>query len=195
MMNNPFSNNISTEELMPLPLTCFKGNIHVIDSAEKINRAISFLSRYKLLGFDTETKPSFKKGRNNNIALLQLSTESDAFLFRLDRIKLNDDIKTLLQDNSITKVGAAINDDLKGLKELSDFQPGGFVELQDFVKTFGIEPNGLKKIAAIVLGIRISKSQQVSNWENPALTESQLLYAATDAWVCEAIYKKLLKYS
>jgi ribonuclease D len=126
---------------------------------------------------------------------LQLSTENDAFLFRLNRIDLTPEIKNLLQDETITKVGAAIKDDLKGLKELSDFNPGGFVELQDYVKAFDIQPNGLKKIAAIVLGIRISKSQQVSNWENPSLTESQLLYAATDAWVCGAIYDKLLKYS
>jgi ribonuclease D len=145
-----------------------------------------------MLGFDTETRPTFKKGRKNSVSLIQLSSGDLAFLFRINRIGIPDELADLLSDPSVIKAGVAVHDDIKFLKGVRKFTPDGFIDLQNFVKDFGIQSSGLKKLAAIILGFRISKRQQVTNWEAEQLTEAQQIYAATDAWVCHQIYKKLI---
>ena len=146
------------------------------------------IEQIKILGFDTETRPSFKKGQRHKVSLLQLADDRSAWLFRLNMIGLPPELAAMLADPDIIKIGVAIHDDIKALRNLRPFEPGGFVDLQTVVADHGIKQLGLKKLSAIVLGFSISKSQQVSNWEAPALTEPQQLYAATDAWVCRRIY-------
>ncbi len=182
---------ITREEIDKLDLIKFDGDIILIDGPSDLTEISSFLKKQPLLGFDTETKPSFKKGNNHKVALLQLSTKETAFLFRLHNTGLPKEIATVLSDKNIIKAGVAIRDDIKSLKKLRPFEPAGFVELQEYAKKFGIENFSLKKLAGIVLNIRVSKRQQLSNWENGELTEAQIRYAATDAWACYRIYKEL----
>jgi len=191
MKNKIYRKTISPVELNSLPLDSFKGNIWVIEDLEGINEVLPLIWKAKYLGFDTETRPSFRKGPNNRIALMQLATDNDAFLFRINTTKLPDALVRILSDPDLIKVGVAIRDDIKGLQKYSGFVPAGFVELQNYVSDFGIENNGLRKLAGIVLGFRISKRYQVSNWENKKLSEGQIQYAATDAWVCNKVYSVL----
>ena len=146
----------------------------------------------RILGFDTETKPSFKKGRKNKVSLVQLSNSELACLIRINKIGIPKELTDLLANPDITKVGVAIHDDIKYLSHIKHFTPQGFIDLQQYVKEFGIECSGLKKLAAIVLGIRISKRQQVTDWEASELSDPQIIYAATDAWVCHEIYHRLV---
>lgn len=169
----------------------FRGDVYVVSDYADFQRAIAMVRRESVLGFDTETKPSFKKGRRNKVSLLQLSTDKQAWLFRLSRLGLPRELIAILENPGIAKIGLAVRDDLHSLQALHLFQPQNMIDLQKVVSQYGITAQGLRKLAAIVLGVRISKSQQVTNWENPVLTESQILYAATDAWVCYAIWKKL----
>ncbi len=187
-MERLFSEGVTDEDMKKLPVSQFDGQITVVDSLDKFYPALSQLRKARLLGFDTETKPSFKKGQKNRVALLQLSDDSQAWIFRLNIIGLPPELAHILSDPRITKVGVAIHDDLKALRSLRPFEPGGFIDLQSIVADHGIKVLGLKKLSAIVLGFSISKSQQVTNWETPALTWPQQLYAATDAWVCRMIY-------
>lgn len=189
--NKMFKENISRDELNKLPLNSFKGRIWVVEDTDGVNKALPLLRNARCLGFDTETRPSFKKGPNNRIALLQLATDNEVFLFRIKMTKLSGSLVKILSDPEIVKVGAAIRDDIKGLKKHNSFEPAGFIELQEYVSEFGIESNGLRKLAGIVLGFRISKRHQVSNWEAKELSEGQLKYAATDAWVSYKIYSAL----
>ncbi|MGV8139524.1 MAG: 3'-5' exonuclease [Mangrovibacterium sp.] len=186
-----FQEYITREELDELPLRAFEGEIVVVDQNEKLESAVNFLSSQKMLGFDTETKPSFKRGQVNQVALLQLSTGKRAFLFRINKIGLPEPLKKILSNPEILKVGVAIHDDIKGLQRVSPFRPAGFIELQQQVKDYGINDFSLKKIAGIVLGVRISKSQRLSNWESDELTEAQECYAATDAWISFQILHSL----
>ena len=183
--------SITKEEIAELPIRAFEGKINVPLTEEEIIAAVDYLRKYPILGFDTETRPSFRKGQHNNVALLQLSAGDEAFLFRLNKIKLPNVVKQLLADASITKVGAAIHDDLKALVKLSPFEPAGFIDVQTIAKQLGIENLGLRPLAALLMGIKISKAQQTSNWEIPYLTAAQKLYAATDAWVSLEIYTRL----
>lgn len=189
--NNELKAKISNEELMELPLRHFDGEIEVIDNTEQLEEAIAYLWKHPVLGFDTETRPSFKKGQTNQVALLQLSTSEKAFLFRINTIGLPDCITELLASEAIVKVGAAIHDDIKILKNVNHFNQKGFLELQEYVKDFGIENFSLKKLSGIVMGFRISKSQRLSNWEAVELTKPQQIYAATDAWISLEIFNKL----
>jgi len=185
--------NITKEEIQDLPLKYFEGDIFIVDTPEKIETSISFLKSQPILGFDTETKPSFKKGKTNrnDVALLQLTTVEKAFLFRINKTGLPDNITEILSDRNILKIGVAIKDDILKLQKLNIFIPGNFLDLRNYVKKFGIDNFGIKRLAAIVLGVRISKSQQLSNWENEELTAAQQRYAATDAWACHEIYRVL----
>jgi len=192
MVNNNYRENISVEELKDYDLSWFKGKIVVVDSPEKFNGIIAKLAKQKVLGFDTETRPSFRKGRKNKVSLIQLSTGNLACLFRINKIGIPDKLAEILADPGIVKAGVAIHDDLRFLKNIRKFEPDGFVDLQKFVKEFGIDSSGLKKLSAIILGFRISKRQQVTDWEASELTEAQQIYAATDAWVCYEIYRKLV---
>ena len=186
-----FAENLSNDEVNELPLYQFDGGIFIIDTFEKLDYYFPLLENQEILGFDTETKPSFKKGKNNPVSLLQITTKNEAFLIRINRIGLPEEIKKILADPGVKKIGLAIKDDIKILKDINNFEPNGFIDLQDYVEDFGIEAKSLKKITAIVLNKRISKSQQVSNWERNELTDAQKTYAATDAWACLKIYKKL----
>lgn len=188
-----FPPKISNEELYSLPLFEFTGDVVVIDTTKNISKYIEDILYEKYLGFDTETKPCFKKGKSNHyqVSLLQLSTSKATYLFRLNKIKLPKEIISCLSSEENLKIGLSTKDDLRALQKHITFEARGFLELQDYVKNFGIEDMSLRKIAAIVLGVRISKSQQLSNWEAPLLTEKQVRYAATDAWVCRRIYLKL----
>jgi ribonuclease D len=186
-----FVPSITKEQLRELPLFQFKGKAHIISTPLELRAQIGKLSDQEVLGFDTETKPSFKKGKINKVALLQIATASEAFIFRLHHLGLQDELMGLLTNPSIIKVGAAIRDDIKHLQRIRLFEPDGFLELQDYVKKFGIENSGLSSLAGIIMNSRISKSQQLSNWETDTLSEAQVLYAATDAWACREIYMKL----
>jgi len=183
--------NIDKEELAELPLIQFEGEIMLVESKEDYLISIEYLARQKMLGFDTETRPAFKKGVVYEVALLQLATKDRAFLFRLNKIGLPNGLINILENPNIEKIGVAIRDDIKGLQKLNNFKPGGFVELQERVKDYGILDFSLKKLSAIVLGYRISKAQQVTNWEALELSEAQQIYAATDAWVSHRIYESL----
>lgn len=190
-MSNIYRENISVEEIKELDLSWFTGEIALVDSMEKFYAVIPRLRRAKLLGFDTETKPSFKKGNNNKVSLIQLADNDLACLFRINRIGIPGELLALLTDPGIIKAGVAIHDDIKVLSGIKKFTPRGFIDLQAFVKNYGIESSGLKKLSAIILGFRISKRQQVTDWEAAQLSEAQQIYAATDAWVCHQIYSRL----
>ncbi len=192
MKIDEFAPSISADEIKSMPLSSFSGEIIVVDDPEAVPEAVDMLRGFNVLGFDTETKPAFKKGVINGVALLQLSSKERAFVFRLNRTGLPAPLVSLLSDKHVVKAGAAIRDDIKSLQKMARFRPAGFIELQDMVKEYNITDSGLRKIAGIVLGIQISKSQQVSNWEKQVLTDAQLIYAATDAWVCYEVYTKLI---
>jgi len=186
-----FAESITNEEIKDFPLFQFSGKIFVIDSFEKFDDLFPLIKDQKMLGFDTETKPSFKKGEKNSVSLLQLTTNSEAFLIRTNIIGVPKELISIFEDKNIIKIGLAIKDDISILSQVKKFIPEGFIDLQNYVKTFGIESNSLKKITGIIFNKRISKAQQVTNWERQELTEAQQLYAATDAWDCLKIYKKL----
>ncbi len=186
-----FLPSISTEEINKLEVAQFEGEIHLIDSPYEVPDAVRKLSRHKVIGFDTETKPSFKKGSSHQVSLLQLATPGEAFLFRLHRTGLPDGLIALFEDEETIFTGVAIGEDIRKLQKIRHFTPRGFLELQKYSSFFRIEDNSLKKLAAIVMDIRISKSQQLSDWEATVLTEAQMRYAATDAWVSLEIYNTL----
>lgn len=189
-----FASSISKEALRELPTGQFQGRIHLVDQMTQAEKACEYLAKEPLLGFDTETKPSFKKGTTHKVSLLQLSSATDAFLFRLNRIGLPLCLIRLLSNPDQLKVGIAIRDDIRHLKALHPFKSEGFLELQEYVKQFGIENSGLSKLTGIILNFRVSKSQQLTNWENDVLTDAQQLYAATDAWAAYEIYRALDKH-
>jgi len=195
MENRIYSENITKEEIAGRELSWFKGEIVVVEDLRTFHEVFPRLLGSDLLGFDTETKPSFRKGRKNQVSLIQLSTGNLACLFRIQMIGFPDELIDLLADSSVTKAGVAVHDDIRYLKGVKKFSPGGFIDLQVFVKDYGIESSGLKKLAAIILGFRISKRQQVTDWEADELTEAQQIYAATDAWICHQIYRKLMNGS
>jgi ribonuclease D len=187
-----FKENITVEELAEHELSWFKGEIVLVDNLSTFYEVIPRLEGSDLLGFDTETRPTFKKGKKNAVSLIQLSTDSLACLFRINKIGIPDRLLDLLSDPAVIKAGVAVHDDIRFLSGVRKFSPNGFIDLQNYVRDFGIQCSGLKKLAAIVLGFRISKRQQVTDWEAEQLTEAQEIYAATDAWVCHQIYKKLV---
>lgn len=189
-----FQSTIDKEELKKLPLKAFPGTIHVVDSMAGLQKYLPVLKKEKVLGFDTETRPNFRKGRVNQISLVQFATPFHAFLLRITALNLPDKLIELFEDDSIIKIGAALHDDLIDLRRIRDFKAGGFLDLQKYVEAFGIENKGVAKLAGIVLGFRISKNQQLSNWDAESLTEAQQEYAATDAWVCLRIYNELQNY-
>jgi ribonuclease D len=186
-----YKENITVEELAEHELSWFKGEIVLVDNLKTFYEVVPRLYGLDLLGFDTETRPTFRKGKKNAVSLIQLSTGDFACLFRINKIGIPDELADLLSDPSVIKAGVAVHDDIRFLKGVRKFTPDGFIELQTFVKDFGIQSSGLKKLAAIILGFRISKRQQVTDWEAEQLSEAQQIYAATDAWVCHQIYKKL----
>lgn len=192
--NKVFASTIDSDVVSNLPLTLFEGKITVIDDfGPEYSRAIRFLKRHKVIGFDTETRPVFTPhAPQNNVALLQLSTAHHAFLFRTHKIGLEDPLASILASKKILKVGAAVHDDIRGLQKIFPFVPASFVDLQKMCEDYGIRDKSVKKLTAIVLGKRISKTQQLSNWEAATLSDAQKIYAATDAWICRKIYFEFL---
>jgi len=187
-----YPEDISKEEVAQLPKLVFGGDILVIQTQAELSQWLPVLINEKILGFDTETKPNFKKGEFNGIALLQLSSSKLALLIRIKELGLPNDLIKLLEDPTILKIGAAIRDDIKALQKIRKFNPSGFIDLQSVVPEYGISSLSVRKLSAIVLGHKVSKTQQLSNWESPNLTDAQKQYAAIDAWACREIYLKLI---
>lgn len=179
------------QQLANLPRATFCGRIIVVSSEREAERAVNFLMRQTLLGFDTETRPSFRPGPMHPVALMQVSTEDTCFLFRLNFIDIPPCLVQLLSDELITKVALSWGDDTSQLLRRCKFKMGRFVELQTYVRQFGIEDMSLQKLYANVFGEKISKAQQLTNWEADALTAAQKVYAATDAWACLRLYQEL----
>ncbi|MCM1428278.1 MAG: hypothetical protein NC097_00595 [Clostridium sp.] len=180
--------SITKEELAQLPMVQYQGNIHMIDRPEEVDQAIHQLRMGGIIGFDTETRPCFKKGHRHTVALLQLSTRTDCWLFRLNHIGLPKTIVDFLEDPKILKIGLSIHDDFHNLRHIKPINPEGFIDLQPYVKDYMISDNSLARIYAILFGKRISKSQQLTNWEATELTQAQQRYASLDALACINIY-------
>ncbi len=192
-MKNSFAENISKDDILTLPIVRFEGRIVVVDSVEGIAPACADLLSHKIIGFDTETRPTFKPGIWNTVGLLQLSTPGCCYLFRLCNIPLAPQIIEVLESTSTIKVGVAVINDLRVLETFHHIKPDGFIDIQDMVSEWGIAAQSLRKMAAIILGGRVSKAQRLSNWNAVALTPAQQTYAATDAWICIEMYEKLMQ--
>lgn len=188
-----FEKSITKEALNALPLIKFEGKIVLVETSEAVDSAITYCERFNQIGFDTETKPAFKKGVFHSVALLQLSTPGTAYLIRLNKVGLHPALIRLFENDAIEKIGIGLRDDIVDLKKLGPFDAQNFVDLNELGEQTGMESIGARKLSGIFLGGRISKSQQVSNWENEPLTPPQMSYAATDAWICLGIYEGLKK--
>lgn len=186
-----FKATITSEEINDLPLRSFEGKILVIATEDQVRKAFEEINHHREVGFDTETRPVFVRGHSHPVALMQIALPQKVFLIRLKLTGVPPEIIHFLQNEDILKVGVALRDDIKALQRIKRFKPNGIFELTELTRKSGIEAEGLKKLAALVLGFRISKSAQTSNWDADHLNEKQTLYAATDAWVCLEIYRKL----
>ena len=186
-------NKYDKKNIPTLPRVLFEGRIIVICTETEADKAVEYLMKQSILGFDTETRPSFKKGRIHQVALLQVATHDTCFLFRLNRTDVTDSIVRLLEDQHITKVGLSLHDDFRMMQHRRKFTPGTFIELQKEIKAIGIEDMSLQKIYANLFGMKVAKTQQLSNWEADTLNAAQQQYAATDAWACIQIYEELVK--
>lgn len=175
--------NINKEEIDRLPLFVFTGEVIVIEDPEHAAQAARFLRENSFVGFDTETRPAFHKGERYKVGLLQLATRDQVYLFRLNKCGFGKELRDLLSDPVVVKIGVGIRDDLRNLRKSGEFTPASFVDMQEYAARFGIEDKSFSKLMAIIFGVRISKKQRVSNWEALVLTEAQIRYAATDAWV------------
>ena len=181
-----------------LPRVLFPGKIVVVVDEATAKKAVKLLMKQPLLGFDTETRPSFVKGRLNKVSLLQVCGlpphgEGICFLFRLNRIGLPGCLVKLLEDRTITKVALSWHDDLHSLFGRKEFKAGTFIDLQNIAGQMGIQDSSLQKLYANIFGQRISKGQQLSNWDADSLTEAQMQYAATDAWACAMLYREMMR--
>ncbi|MBF0450254.1 MAG: 3'-5' exonuclease domain-containing protein 2 [Candidatus Magnetomorum sp.] len=186
----------SKEEINEFPVKQYDGSIFLINSSDQMTFVDGHLKNENILGFDTETKPSFKKGKVNPPSLLQLATDQAVFIFQISKKFFPDIIQSILSDPEIIKSGVAVRDDITGLKRLSDFSDAGFVDIGEISKSIGLQTNGLRNLAVNLLGFRISKSCQKSNWGKKKLSQQQILYAATDAWVSRKLFveMKCLKF-
>lgn len=184
---------ISKDQLALLPAANFCGELRLVENDEEVKDAIRVLREADMIGFDTETRPSFRKGQTNSVSLIQLSTRDICFLFRINHLGLSRDIIEVLEDENLLKIGLSIHDDFHNLNKIAEIHPGGFIELQNYVKDFKIADNSLSKIYAVVFGKRISKGQRLTNWEAEQLTTSQQQYAALDAMACIQIYDYISK--
>jgi ribonuclease D len=183
--------NISHEEINRLPLKTFEGKTVVVSDVRQISKAMKEIEKYDVVGFDTETRPSFKRGQLYQVSLLQLAVPKKAFLIRVNHTGLTEEVTALFENENVIKTGVGIRDDLKALQKLKPFEPAGFFDLSTLAKQAGLQVESVKKLTALLLGFRISKSAQTSNWEAATFTQKQIEYAATDAWVCLELYGKL----
>jgi len=190
-----FKESITPEEIEGLDLISFPGEIHIIThEGPEFDAAVRDLASQRMIGFDTETKPIFQPhAPRSATALLQLSSEENSYLFRLHSLGIPQSLADILSSKTITKVGAAVADDVRGLQHYIPFTAARFMDLQRFAELYGIKDKSVKKLSAIILGRRVSKAQQCSNWEASTLSYPQQLYAATDAWICLVMYKRLLE--
>lgn len=186
-----FPLSISKEEVMQRPLGRYEGPIIVLDNSDRIDQALDKISKSRVVGFDTEAKPTFKKGQRRRISLIQISTEKEVYLLRVKEAGISDKMKVFFEDESLIKVGIGLTDDFQLLNEIRSFDPRGFIDLNKTFEHLGAQSIGARNLAAMVLDLRISKNAQTSNWEAPDLSTKQINYAATDAWICSEIYKKL----
>lgn len=192
-MATTYRKTIGDEEISEMPLFSYEGRISVIDKVCDIVDATQELKRWPYIGFDTETKPAFQKGVTHSIALLQLSSPEQVYLFRLNKTGLTTELADILASEDIVKIGVGIRDDVRGLRHLREFMPKQFLDLQVYVKAFGIEEMSFSKLMAIIFNVRISKRQRTTNWEAPMLTSAQIHYAATDAWGALKMHEALVK--
>jgi ribonuclease D len=190
---NPEGMTISHEEINALPLRTFPGKIVLVQEQQKLVRIFDEVKEHDVIGFDTETRPSFKKGETHKVALMQIALPEKVFLIRLNYTGVNSHIIEFLENHRLEKAGVGIRDDLHALKKITSFEPAGFTELAALAKASGLQVESVKKLTALLLGFRISKSAQTSNWEAQTLTQKQIEYAATDAWVCLEIRKRLIE--
>ena len=181
--------NIAKADIAQMPNELCEGRIIVRHAVADVEKAVNYLKGFPIVGIDTETRPSFAKGKTYEVSLLQLSTEDTCFLFRLNYIGMPKALVDLLQDGRQLKVGLSLRDDIQNLNRKHKFEPRGFLDLQHYVKEMGIEAQSLQKIYALLFGKKISKSQRLTNWEADVLTDRQKGYAATDAWACVRMYK------
>lgn len=186
-----FAPTITNEQTAALPAVRFEGEVRIVDTEQALIEACEYLSQHAVIGFDTETRPSFKAGVTNRVALIQLSTSERCYLIRLCRMKFGRELQRLLENPNIKKVGADVAGDIRSLTQLRHIRAAGFIDLQTIAPQWGIEEKSLRKLSAIVLGKRVSKAQRLSNWEAAQFTEQQISYAATDAWVCLEILAAL----
>lgn len=192
-MNSPFPQHIDKTTIQTLPLTSFDGEVIIVDDPAKVQEAVEYLSQFTVLGVDTEARPSFTRGVHYPTALVQVATMQRCYLFRLTHVGMPKELAHIFANPAICKVGLAFKDDLNGLRRRRDFKPANCVDLQSIVCKYGIMDLGLQKIFAIIFGQKISKAQQLTNWENSHLTPEQAKYASTDAWATLKIYLELQK--
>ncbi|MDR1458090.1 MAG: 3'-5' exonuclease domain-containing protein 2 [Puniceicoccales bacterium] len=191
----PFSKSISKKALAELPLFKFQGEIIVIDSITGAEQAVLLLLKHSLLGFDTESRPAFRKGESYPPSLVQISTDKSVYLFKLSKLNGIKELQPILESQEVKKVGIAIRDDINKLKELGNFKDAGFVDISDLTKTLDIKNTGLNSLAGIFLKYRISKSSQVTDWSQENLSSKQITYAATDAWVSRELFIKVKEFA
>ena len=189
-----FEKSITKQEINDLPLFKYEGKTIVAATEKQIDKVIFEIEEHDLVGFDTETKPTFKKGEFNHVALVQIALPEKVYLLRISQVGVTTSLARFLSNKKITKIGIALDDDIIALKKRRRFVPAGFMDLNKIAPTLGIEKIGARNLSALLLNNRISKNQQISNWENPTLTEPQVKYAATDAWICLEIYNKLMNW-
>ena len=190
--SKPESRSISKAEINELPMIFWEGRIELLNTIEEMEAAVEKLKDETVLGFDTETRPTFKKGDYYPPALIQLGTPDCVYLFRISCTKTLAPVLPILESETILKTGVAIKDDVKELRKMEDFKPGGFVEVADITRKLGYENRGLRALAGLLMQGRISKAAQVSNWARPELDKKQIRYAATDAWISRELYVRAI---
>lgn len=192
-MKKQIYNNFDKNKISTLPRAVFEGKIIVVISATEATKAIDYLLSQPILGIDTETRPSFKRGINHKVSLLQVSSNDICFLFRINHIGMTPDLIRLIEDKKVKKIGISLHDDMMMLRKLVDFIPGNFIDLQNCAVKLGIKDLSLQKLYANLFGKKISKGQRLTNWEADILTDNQKLYAATDAWACIKLYEEIIR--
>lgn len=192
-MKKVLYNKYDKTRIPTLPRVLFEGRIVVIVSVSEAEKAVDYLLSQPILGVDTETRPSFRKGTLYKVSLLQVSSHDICFLFRLNHIGMCQPVVRLLEDTTVPKIGLSLHDDIMMLHKLGDFKPGNFIDLQKHVREIGVEDLSLQKLYANFFGMKISKGQRLTNWEMDILSENQKRYAATDAWSCIMLYEELMR--
>lgn len=193
--NRPgFDRRMSKDEINACPITRWTGPVSVVQTREELATALRKLAGQTLLGFDTETRPAYTKGESYLPSLLQLASETEVFIFQFNHLNLAKPLKKILSDPAIIKTGVSVANDISELKKLSHFKAQGFVDLGDLAKNNGIKNHGLRGLAAVLLGFRITKGAKTSNWAKNVLTRHQIQYAATDAWIGRRLYLALEQY-